>query len=246
MGWDVAREQRDECEDEGDEQEYRQVERAYLVKHGTQYRGGKERDDQTDKCAGANQNSGAHDNEAQDVRALRAERHPDTNLVCSLDNEERHHAEDANRGKNEGDPGEDGQEHDGEAAGRDGIGNHLVEGTDMRDGQGRINRLYRAAQRARQTGGVLSAADGEDHRRIRGLQEWNVEFRFYGLIEAAMMEVADNADDVGPDRAFAGGELHSFAEGFAVGPITLGKGAVNDDDWRSIQFVRAGEETAFD
>ena len=61
-----------------------------------------------------------------------------------------------------------------------------------------------------------------------------------------MMKVADNADDVGPDRAFAGGELHSFAEGFVVRPITLGKRAVDDDDRRRIEFVRGGEEAAFD
>ncbi len=47
----------------------------------------------------------------------------------------------------------------------------------------------------------------------------------------------------GPSRV---GSCIRLPSGFVVRPITLGERVVDDDDRRSIEFVRGGEEAAFD
>ena len=83
------------------------------------------------------------DDEAQDIGTLRAERHANADLVCSLHDEERHHAVDADRSEDKRDPGEDRRGARPKA--RRGATESAItcfEGADVRDREGRIDRLH--------------------------------------------------------------------------------------------------------
>src|SRR5438477_9850499 len=91
----ITRDQRHEREGKGHAKKGGKVECAHLIEHRAQERGGKECDDQTENCPGADQDSGMRDDEADHIRALCAKSHPHSDLVRSLHDEERHHAVDA-------------------------------------------------------------------------------------------------------------------------------------------------------
>ena len=97
----------------------------------------------------ADQHPGMRDDEAQHVGALRAEGHADANLVRALDDEKRHHTVNADRRKDERKTREDGQEHDRQFPRCDRVGDHLLKCADVRDRQGRVDRLHFAPDRAR-------------------------------------------------------------------------------------------------
>ena len=129
--------------------EGRQVESAGFVKRGSQDRGAEESRDQAENGASSDQAAGLRDDQAQYIRTLRAERHAHADFVGSLDDEERHHAVNADRGEDKCDAGKNREEHDREPAGRDRVGDDLLESADMGDGQGGIDCLDGAADRAR-------------------------------------------------------------------------------------------------
>ena len=147
---DVTGEQRDEREREGDEEEGGQIERAHFVKRRNA--GREVLRSATIKPrtrAGADERSGMRNDEAENIGALRAERHAHPDFVRPLHDEERHHAVDADRGEDEREPGEDRQEHDRKPARRDRIGNHLFERAHVRNRLRRIDRLHFAPDGAR-------------------------------------------------------------------------------------------------
>ena len=182
--------------------------------------------------------------EAEHIGALRAERHANADFVGPLHDEERHHAVNADRSEDEGDRGEDSTGAHREPPRRDGVGDHLFSVRTCAIGSGGINRLHllrRALVR------LVGSCELRTARMIEGYgacSKRHVEFRFYGLIESAVMEsptIPTMVAQTGPSRV---GNWIRLPSASSLGQYVVREGAVDDDDRRGVELVGAVEEAA--
>ena len=107
------------------------------------------------------------EDERQHLRALRAERHADADLLRALHHGVGEHAVDADRRQQTGDAGEHAEHHRVEAFARDGAGLETIHGKDRVDADVGIDRVSRSrARRGTAAAGSPSVRSANDRKPI--------------------------------------------------------------------------------
>ena len=197
------------------------------------------------------------DDERADAGAVGAEGHADAHLLGALLDGVGHEAVDADGGEDERGGSEDGEQEHVEVLARGGLDDDFGHGTDAGDGEAAAGLAELIGDGGNVLVGIAVGADQPDHganvgveggHAVGDLRAGDDHERAGIVIEAAVADVADDADDLagglcelGAD-AFADEEL--LANGIAFGPVFFRHGLVDENDAGGGTGVLLGEVAA--
>ncbi|MBW8896117.1 MAG: hypothetical protein JF613_08035, partial [Acidobacteria bacterium] len=149
-----------------------------------------------ERDANQREEHGLPDDQSAYHPAWRAERHANADLAGPLRHGVRQHAKNANRGQQQRDGREQGQKKRVEARLRDRSSDDLLQRANIGDRHVRIGCIHRASRR----GGNRTRRHGgpeNDRYTLHGpLTIRQIQLRRLALVEACLLHVADDSDDL--------------------------------------------------
>jgi hypothetical protein len=185
------------------------------------------------------------EDETQDVTPLRPERHPDAELAGPLHDAVGHDPVNPNRRDDEGDDGKDDEKNHckallGHRRAKDFL--ERLNGTDRLIFVGRVNRR---TQHTGEHGGRARRAENNVERSKRILRIWLVGLARGFLVDAVLLDVGDDADNLAPDVGTVGYE-DALTERVFVREKLPGQSFIDDRDARRVAVIMRVEKPAAD
>ncbi len=239
---DVAREHGDGGEDGADHHERHRIGWLDLEQQALHEPRQQQRAGAPDHDAGERHDERLLHHHAQHVRLLRAERHPDADLLRPLRDTVRDHAVDPDRRQQERRTREHRQEQHRQPPFGDRVRHHFIHRPDVGDRQLRVERPHQPDDRRDDPAGVAGGSHGNGHRSVRVPRERPVGHRAAFGIEAGVLDVADHADDF--VLQVVPGDADTLADRILARPVPERHGLVDDDAAFGVGGIVVAQEPA--
>ena len=174
------------------------VRRAHAVEEPREHPGCGERGDEARGQTGAHHPRALAHHEPGDPSRVRADGHPDANLLRALPHRVGHHAVEAHRGEHQGEDGEGRHQDQREPPGGHRGGEDRLQRPGTEDRNARVDRLERSLRGPAQLGERGGRAHHVAHALGGLLRVGEVHDRHHRLVEPELAHVADHAHHGGP------------------------------------------------